>query len=172
MELECRRILAKQGVIKPMNILVRPAYRGEWDEAMRLAWRTFVRYEAADYTEAGVQSFLDFISDNVLYRKFIMGSYQLFGAYDNQKMVGMISLRSQTHISLLFVDEKYHKMGVGRRLIEYVSDYVLHEEGHHAITVNAAPYAVEFYHKVGFYDTDKEESNDGIRYTPMERVIG
>ena len=49
---------------------------------------------------------------------------------------------------------------------------MLHEEGHHAITVNAAPYAVEFYHKVGFYDTDKEESNDGIRYTPMERVIG
>ena len=38
------------------------------------------------------------------------------------------------------------------------------------MTVNAAPYALGFYHKLGFQDTGMEETNDGIRFTPMKRV--
>ena len=161
----------KGNVLKPVRIIIRPAYRDEWDDAMALAWRTFMRFEANDYTAEGIESFQNFITDTVLYRMFVMGVYQLFGAYDNGKMVGMISLRDQTHISLLFVDEKYHKLGIGRQLIEYVGNYVLGEEGHHHITVNAAPYAIGFYHRVGFVDTDVEQVNDGITYTPMKRDL-
>lgn len=158
-------------VIKPVRIAVRPAYRVEWDDAMALAWRTFMQFEAKDYTPEGIESFQDFVTDTILYRMFLLGEYQLFGAYDNGIMVGMISLRSETHISLLFVDKKYHKMGIGRMLINYVSDYVWSEEGHHRITVNAAPYAVGFYHRMGFVDTGVEQTKEGVRYTPMERKI-
>lgn len=161
----------KGSVLKPVRIALRPAYRQEWDDAMALAWRTFMQFEAKDCTLQGVESFQDFITDTVLHRMFMMGEYQLFGAYDNGRMVGMISLRRETHISLLFVDEKYHGMGIGRALIEYVSNYVVTEEGHSRITVNAASGATGFYHCVGFTDTDREQTKDGIRYTPMERSI-
>ncbi|MDE6915245.1 MAG: GNAT family N-acetyltransferase [Lachnospiraceae bacterium] len=160
-----------RNIIKPVRIAIRPAYRGEWDDAMALAWRTFLQFEAQDFTQAGVESFLEFITDTVLHKMFMMGAYQLFGAYDSGSMVGMISLRGETHISLLFVDERYHKMGIGRALIEYVSGYVLTEEGHRSITVNAAPYATGFYHRMGFVDTDVEQTSDGVRYTPMRREI-
>lgn len=160
-----------RNIIKPVRISIRPAYRSEWDDAMALAWRTFLQFEAQDYTPAGVESFLDFITDTVLYRMFVLGSYQLFGAYDNGRMIGMLSLRGETHISLLFVDEKYHRRGIGRGLIDYVSRYVLIEEGHGSITVNAAPYATGFYHRLGFVDTGAEQASDGIRYTPMQRSI-
>ncbi len=148
---------------------VRPIYRNEWDDAMMLAWRTFMRFEANDYTKRGIESFQDFISDQVLHRMFLMGAYQVFGAFDGDKLVGIISLRNETHISLLFVDAAYHMKGIGRTLMEYVVNYVCSEEGYRRVTVNAAPYAVGFYHKVGFMDTDTEKTNDGIRYTPMER---
>jgi len=160
-----------KNIIKPVRISIRPAYRNEWDDAMALAWRTFMQFEAQDFTSTGVESFQDFITDTILYRMFILGSYQLFGAYDNSRMIGMISLKGETHISLLFVDEKYHRRGIGRGLIEYVSTYVLTEEGQNSLTVNAAPYATGFYHRMGFVDTDKEQTCDGIRYTPMERKI-
>lgn len=153
------------------NIVVRSAYRDEWDDAMALAWRTFMRFEADDYSTEGIKSFQDFITDTTLYRMFVMGAYQLFCALDGKKLVGMISLRNETHISLLFVDASYHKKGVGRALIEHVGKYVLLEEGFHRLTVNAAPYAVGFYHKLGFHDTDTEKINDGIRYTPMEKKL-
>ena len=90
-----------RNIIKPVRIAVRPAYRSEWDDAMALAWRTFMQFEACDCTLEGIESFQDFITDTVLYKMFMLGSYQLFGAYDNGRMVGMISLRNETHISLL-----------------------------------------------------------------------
>lgn len=153
------------------NIVVRSAYRDEWDDAMSLAWRTFMRFEANDYSTEGIKSFQDFITDTTLYRMFVMGAYQLFCAFDGKKLVGMISLRNETHISLLFVDASYHKKGIGRALVDYVGNYVFLEEGFHRLTVNAAPYAIDFYHKLGFQDTDTEKVNDGIRYTPMEKKL-
>lgn len=174
---------------------IRPAKHDEWEPAMALAWRTFLRFEASDYTPQGVDSFLDFISDTTLNRMFIMGNYQLFVAVENEpkkytgrsagkdflkddqndgtqtgveeKIVGLISLREVNHISLLFVDEKYHKQGIGRSLMNYVASYLYEEKGKIFCTVNAAPYAVEFYEKIGFHAVKREESRDGIRFTPM-----
>ena len=156
---------------KKPNVIVRSAYRDEWDDAMALAWRTFMQFEARDYTAEGISSFQDFITDTTLYRMFVMGAYQLFCAVEGKKLVGIISLRNETHISLLFVDASYHKKGIGRALIEYLGNYVFLEEGCQKMTVNAAPYAVEFYHKLGFYDIGLEQTNDGIRYTPMEKKL-
>lgn len=163
--------IIKRYQVQQPNVLVRSAYRDEWDDAMALAWRTFMQFEARDYTAEGIKSFQDFITDTTLYRMFVMGAYQLFCAFEDKRLVGMISLRNETHISLLFVDPAYHKRGIGRALIDYVGKYVLLEEGFHVITVNAAPYAVGFYHKLGFGYTGSEMTNDGIRYTPMEKKL-
>jgi GNAT superfamily N-acetyltransferase len=153
------------------KIIIRPGYQEDWDESMSLAWRTFMKFEAGDYTKEGIESFQNFISDTILHKMFILGEYQLFVACDGKKLVGMVSLRNETHISLLFVDEKYHKRGIGRSLLEYISDYVKNEEGHRLLTVNAAPYATGFYHRIGFVDTGKLQMNDGIYFTPMEMSI-
>lgn len=150
---------------------IRSAYRDEWDDAMALAWKTFMKFEANVYTDEGIQNFEDFITDATLHRLFIMGVYQMFVALDRNQIVGMITLRNSSHISLLFVDEKYHRQGIGRALIEYLREYLLSEAGVSKVTVNAAPYGVAFYHKLGFKDLRPEEERDGIRYTPMEFVL-
>ncbi len=150
---------------------VRSAYRNEWQEAMALAWKTFLRFEADVYTPEGVKNFENFVTDSTLYRMFIMGTYQLFVAVDRSRVVGMITLRDNTHISLLFVDEAYHRRGIGRALVQYVSNYLVTEVGAGRVTVNASPYGVEFYHKMGFRDLRPEETKDGITYTPMEFIL-
>ena len=150
---------------------IRNAYRDEWDDAMTLAWKTFMKFEADIYTDEGIQNFEDFITDTTLHRMFLMGVYQMFVALDRKQIVGMLTLRNNSHISLLFVDEKYHRRGLGRALIEYLREYLLSEAGISKVTVNAAPYGVAFYHKLGFQDLRPEEERDGIRYTPMEFVL-
>ncbi|MCI9374236.1 MAG: GNAT family N-acetyltransferase [Lachnospiraceae bacterium] len=150
---------------------IRNAYRDEWDDAMTLAWKTFMKFEADIYTDEGIQNFEDFITDTTLHRMFLMGVYQMFVALDRKQIVGMLTLRNNSHISLLFVDEKYHRRGIGRALIEYLREYLLSEAGISKVTVNAAPYGVAFYHKLGFQDLRPEEERDGIRYTPMEFVL-
>lgn len=154
-----------------LSYQIRNAYPNDWDDAMALAWKTFLKFEADVYTRDGVRNFEDFITDTTLYRMFVMGSYQMFVALEHNRIIGMITLRNVSHISLLFVDEEYHRQGIGRALIEYLRDYLLSEAGVAKVTVNAAPYGVDFYHKVGFRDIGPEEERDGIKYTPMEFIL-
>ncbi len=150
---------------------VRCAYRNEWQAAMDLAWRTFVLFEAGTYPPEGVRNFRNFISDEVLYRMFRTGAYQLFVATDGGQIIGMATLRYVYHMSLLFGDTDYHRQRVGRALGQYLQDYLLREVGAARMTVDAAPYGVEFYHKLGFRDKGPEEEKAGIVYTPMELVL-
>lgn len=150
---------------------IRNAYREEWQDAMALAWKTFLRFEADVYSPEGVKNFENFITDSTLYRMFVMGAYQMFVAVEHGRLVGMITLRDTTHISLLFVDEAYHRQGIGRGLIGYLADYLRTEVGAGRVTVNSSPYGVEFYHKMGFRDIRPEETKDGIIYTPMEFIL-
>lgn len=49
---------------------IRSAYRDDWQDAMGLAWKTFLRFEADVYTAEGVKNFENFITDSTLYRMF------------------------------------------------------------------------------------------------------
>ena len=57
------------------------------------------------------------------------------------------------------------------KLVKFVAGYAATEEGIDMLTVNASPYAVGFYHKMGFTDLRGETEADGIRFTPMELRI-
>ncbi|MBO5057744.1 MAG: GNAT family N-acetyltransferase [Lachnospiraceae bacterium] len=141
--------------------------RDEWEEAMGLTWKTFLEFEGDDYSPEGVRSFEDFITNSGLKRMFIMGTYQVMAAFSDGRMVGVISLRNETHISLLFVDGHYHRRGIGRALILALAEYVKTEIGKKRLTVNASPYGVGFYHRLGFQDLGPERQQDGIIFTPM-----
>lgn len=146
---------------------VRPGRREEWQEALGLAWRTFLKFESKDYSEEGIRNFREFLADSALYRMFLIGTYHFFVALDGTQIVGIITLREDNHISLLFVDEAYHYKGIGRKLVECMQVWLKMHEKEHRLTVNAAPYGVEFYHRVGFLDSGPEREERGIRYTPM-----
>lgn len=149
----------------------RAAYGREWEAIMDLAWRTFEEFEAPEYPEEGIANFRNFVTDETLKRMFSLGVYQVFVALDGQKIIGMISLRDECHISLLFVDSRYHRRGVGRGLIDHLKEYMSCEMGQTYMTVNAAPYAEGFYHKLGFADTGGRTLLDGIIYTPMKLIF-
>ena len=120
--------------------LIRSAAEEEWQEAMGVVWRTFQAFEGKEYPEEGVRNFNDFITGSDLFHMFQKGVYQMFVAVDQtqSKIIGVITLRNIHHISLLFVDKKYHRQGIGKALIDYVHNYLLTELGEEFMTVNAA----------------------------------
>lgn len=153
------------------NLVIRPAREDEWEEAMALAWRTFKKHVAPDYSEEGINEFVDFISDNGLKKMFLIGEYHLWVAIEDEEIVGIISVRSRVHISLLFVEDKHLKKGIGRKLVYKAAQYI-QSNGGECITVNASPYGVGFYHKIGFTDIGEETISSGMRITPMNWEIG
>ena len=143
----------------------------EWIPAMDMVWRTFLKFEGDEYSEEGIRNFYDFITDTELYRAFLDGRYQMMVALDGEKIIGAASVRNRNHLSLLFVDELYHRQGVGRTLMERMCHYLQYEAGEKFMSLKAAPYAVAFYQKIGFRALGAEQEFSGIRVTPMERVF-
>ncbi len=143
----------------------------EWEPAMKMIWRTFLKFEASDYTQEGIDNFLNFITDEKLFRSFLRGDYQMMVALDDDKVVGAASVRNRNHLSLLFVDEAYHLQGIGRSLMDKFCAYLKDEEGEHYMSLKAAPYAVNFYRKIGFRAVRPEEEVGGIRVTSMEKYF-
>lgn len=143
------------------------AIDSDWEESMVLAYRVFLKYESKEYGKEGTQNFFDFISDQGLKKMFLLGEYVMYVAKEADKIIGLISVRTGNHISLLFVDEQYHRKGVATNLMQRLVAHMKENTRYGFLTVNASPYGVPFYHKLGFADTDVETTKDGIIYTPM-----
>lgn len=135
--------------------------------AINMVWSVFQEFEAPEYSEDGVEEFKKFISDDYIIEKFDKDEINFWGCFDNKKIVGVIATKEVNHICLLFVDKKYHRLGIARNLFKTVRDICKNNGSIPSITVNSSPYATEFYHKIGFCDTGEEQTVNGIRFVPM-----
>lgn len=129
-------------------------------KAIELAISVFMKFDAPNYSEEGIQAFKNTTKCNEEYLNGLI----IYGAYLDSFLAGIIATRNEgNHIALFFVDENYQRQGVGKQLFQEV----LKNSTADKITVNSSPYAVEAYHKLGFIDTDIEQITDGVRYIPM-----
>lgn len=143
----------------------------DWAETVNMVWKTFMEFEAPDYSEEGILNFRDFLNDGVIHRMFLEGNYPMLVALDGDRIVGAISVRNRNRISLLFVDAAYHKRGIGRALVDRMNRYLKEEKQEVYVSVMSAPYAVNFYRNLGFHACTPEEHFAGIRVTSMEKVL-
>ena len=84
-------------------------------------------------------------------------------SYPKEKMDRVLSC-VYNHIALFFVDGKYHKRGIGRKLYQYA----IKQNNTGYFTVNSSPYAHEVYKHLGFEDTDEKQSVNGLIFYPMK----
>ena len=148
---------------------LRWAREGEWSAAIRMVWRTFLKFEGKDYTKEGIQNFYEFLTDDRLYMSFLRGEYPMMVALDNGRIIGVGTIRDRNRLSLLFVEEAYHHMGVGSAIFYGLCTYLKNEVGEGYMRLMAAPYAVDFYRKLGFSQDGPEREFGGIRVTVMEK---
>lgn len=143
-----------------LSCYIKKIKQDEIEKALLLVWRVFQEYEAPDYTKEGIQEFYKSVHD-----ENYLSSLDWYGAFVEEKLVGVIATRNNgTHIALFFVDGKYHRQGIGKRLFQTVQIRCCSDK----MTVNSSPYAVQIYHKLGFKNTGSEQVVNGLRFTPME----
>jgi len=126
--------------------------------ALELCWQVFLEFEAPEYSQEGIDAFWASLDDRERTCKL-----KFYGAFDEDKLVGILCMREPQHIGGFFVSAAYHRRGIGRQLFEAMrQDY-----DEQTFTVNSSPYAVEVYRRLGFVPTGTEQIENGIRYTPM-----
>ena len=145
------------------ELKIKKLNKNGYEGALSLIWNVFQEYEAPDYSQEGSDEF-----HKSLQSPTFLSMLTFYGAFCGDKLVGVIATRKEgSHIALFFVDGKYHRKGIGRRLFQTV----LGKCSADTMTVNSSPYAVPVYHRLGFIDVDNEQVVNGIRFTPMEHKV-
>lgn len=152
-----------------MNLIIRRIKAEELNEALKLVLDTFLKFETPYYGEEGTETFKrDIIENPEFIKNCITGRNRIWGAFYDEKIVGIIGMRGESHISLLFTHSDYHRRGIATKIFNTLLEDVKEENPTITeITLNSSPYGLHFYHKIGFIDTDVQKVTNGIIYTPM-----
>lgn len=148
------------------NITIRLAEAKDWDAAMGVAWITFQQIAEEVSSPEGRENFKEGLTSTQAYINFLQGGCPLFCAYHGRKVVGMLTLGGEAHISLLFVKKEFQRRGIGTGLIKTCISYC-RERGAHTLTVHASAGGIPFYESNGFEIDGVEQLDRGIKYTPM-----
>ena len=150
---------------------VRKLLPEELKEALSLVWDVFSQFDAPEMEPQGIMVFRDFIDLNNMEKLVDSKVLSFTGAFEGEKLVGVLAMRGPVHISLLFVDPDVHRRGVARALFEEAKKETSGDV-HRGITVNSSPYGVSFYKRVGFVPLEPEKEVNGMRIIPMQFDLG
>ena len=139
------------------------------EETMKVIEVTFLKFEAPECSEEGVENFFKFANYGTI-KEMLKENMKMYVAKVNEKIVGVIGYRDDSHINLLFVLEEYHKNGIAKALFNLVQEKCI-EKGTKVMTLNSSPYAHNVYIKFGFKDRDGIQEVDGIKFYQMYKEV-
>ena len=147
--------------------IIRPMHRGEETEVFDLVRRVFNEFVAPLYSQAGVDEFFRYAQPDALVQRSQNNHYVLLAVVERNP-VGMIEIRDNCHVSMLFVDRSFQRQGISRALLQQAIDECRrHHPDLNQISVHAAPNSVPIYERLGFRPEYSEQVIEGVRFIPM-----
>ena len=142
---------------------IKQLLNNEKDEALLFAKKVYIESRDESYSEKGIKTFCNFVDS-----KKITKSFKVYGAFEDNILKGVIATdRRKRHINLFFVDKSSQAKGIGKKLMNIVTD----DNENSFITVNSSRYAAPIYEKIGFIKTEEEKEQDGLKFTPMKLIL-
>jgi len=136
-------------------------------EVSALILSGFDAHIAPEYTPQGIAEFRKYAEAEALVNRTDHDHF-IVVATRADIIVGMIEMRQNNHVALLFVAEAFQRQGFSRGLLGYAVDHIQRQGGPlERITVNSSRFGVPAYETLGFRQTGPERSVNGIIFTPM-----
>lgn len=150
--------------------VVRPIEPDEIDAAIDLVRDVFEEYVRPDLEDAGWAKLLEYVDADAARNR--AADHLMLGAFDGERLAGVIEIRHFRHISLLVVEKRSFRKGIARQLLESgVTECRVADPELEYLTVHASRYAMSAYRRLGFVETADEMVVDGIRFTPMSKSL-
>ena len=131
----------------------------------------FDEFIEPEYTPQGVEAFRKYVQPDVLAGRTAQDHFVLVAARGGE-LVGMIEMRQNNHVALLFVDKRTHGHGIARELLDHALAAARSKTPElERVTVNSSRYGVPAYEKLGFRQTGPERAVNGIVFIPMAKRL-
>jgi ribosomal protein S18 acetylase RimI-like enzyme len=145
---------------------------GEETGVCNLVIGVFSKFIAHQYSHEGIREFLKYVQPELLLRRCRKNHFVLL-AIIQDKIVGMIEVRSNRHVSLLFVDKRFQQRGIATELLRRslkickLEVFLKRSPELHVVSVDSSPNSIQIYERIGFRRKGPEQVKNGIRFTEM-----
>ena len=131
----------------------------------------FDEFVGPEYTPQGVEEFQKYVQPDALAERTAQDHFVLVAARGGE-LVGMIEMRQNNHVALLFVDKRAQGHGIARGLLDHALAAARSKMPElERVTVNSSRYGVPAYEKLGFRQTGHERAVNGIVFIPMAKRL-
>ncbi len=152
-------------------IVYRPMEPADAEAVSRLILDSFTEFIAEEYSDDGRAEFTRHVQPQALVDRSRSNDFILV-ALAGERPAGVIELRDNDHVSLLFVDSRFQRHGLARELLmRALSVARPARPGLDRVTVNSSRFGVPIYEKLGFRQTGPERSVNGIVFIPMAHQL-
>lgn len=115
-----------------------------------------------------VEEYISEINLRELYRE---GKLTVWGAFEQEQLVGVSGIQTDGMITLLYVLPQYKGRGCGMRLLTVMREYAQNLLGVDKIVVNATPaWTAGYFYKRGFSTVDANP-NMRVPFLPMHSLL-
>jgi GNAT superfamily N-acetyltransferase len=153
------------------SIKIEKYQKGQETAIYQLIKRGYDEFVAVDCSEKGNRFFYDWIQPEKIAERQ-KDQINIWVAISDSKIIGMIGIRENKYISLLFVDKEYQGHGIAKRLFnESLKTCLQRDPSLRIFYVHASPFSIPVYRKLGFIETAEMQEENGIKYLPMEMNI-
>lgn len=153
-------------------IVYRSVKPGEEAAVADLVLKIFDEFIAPQYSHEGIAEFKKFVRADLLADRLKDGNLVILAESD-RRIIGVIEMRENSHIALLFVEKSHQGKGIAKELLQKSLEICWNRKPDiQRITVNSSPNAFAAYQKMGFKNIEGEKVVNGIRFIPMEMEMG
>ena len=137
----------------------------------RLILESFTDFIAGEYSDDGRAEFTRHVQPDSLVDR-ARSNHLVLVAMAGECPAGVVELRDNDHVSLLFVDSRFQRQGLARALLTRALSVARPARpGLDRVTVNSSRFGVPIYEKLGFRQTGPERSVNGIVFIPMAHQL-
>jgi len=150
--------------------LIREADIDDSDPISRLVSVLTEKFIVSDFTDKGRENLLDSMTPAAI-AKYIRSGYRYHVAEDEDKIVGIVAIRENSHLYHLFVAESHQGRGLAKALWKKAMNEALCLGNPGEFTVSSSLNAQPVYEHLGFVAQSKPITKHGVSYTPMKLKI-
>jgi histone acetyltransferase (RNA polymerase elongator complex component) len=153
---------------------IRSFKKGDTKQCANLIKKTYQKYNQNEHFDGlAAKKYLDFFdlrkqNSDILYQKFQETKIFLV-AVENEEILGLIRGK-ENKISNLFVDGRFHKRGIGQRLVTKFEQKA-RRLGSKKIKIKSSVHALLFYQKMGYKKTTGLRNYLGLKTYSMKKLL-
>ena len=147
-------------------MLIRPCEDCDLPAMARLFRASAREFIVHDSPHEGACTFLRENDEDGL-RGFVRSGHVYHVVLVGGELAGFIAIRNNDHLYHLFVDRRWHRLGLARRLWDVARGEAIARGGSGSFTVNASNFAVPVYEAFGFVRTAPLQCVKGLKVNPM-----